>query len=224
MPLHRTALALLDRTGPMAVTSANRTGQPAALTCDEAEEQLGEAISIYLDGGPVTGGVASTIVDATGAWPRLLRVGAISLDRLREVVADLDPLEDPSRLQPEVPPRTRRRPRTRRPRRGRRVREYLFVLVMAAAVTYVATPLVRWFAFKVGALAPVRDRDVHAEPMPRLGGVGMFLGFASAVLLACAPAVPVPGLRLGRAAGRAARGRRWSARSASSTTCAGWTR
>ena len=64
------------------------------------------------------------------------------------------------------------------------MREYLFVLVMAAAVTYVATPLVRWFAFKVGALAPVRDRDVHAEPMPRLGGVGMFLGFAAAVLLA----------------------------------------
>ncbi len=97
MPLHRTALAVLDRTGPMAVTSANRTGQPAALTCDEAEEQLGEAISLYLDGGPVTGGVASSIVDATGAWPRLLRVGAISLDRLREVAADLDPLEDPDR-------------------------------------------------------------------------------------------------------------------------------
>jgi UDP-GlcNAc:undecaprenyl-phosphate GlcNAc-1-phosphate transferase len=64
------------------------------------------------------------------------------------------------------------------------VREYLFVLVMAAAVTFVATPLVRWFAIKVGALAPVRDRDVHAEPMPRLGGVGMFFGFAAAVLLA----------------------------------------
>jgi L-threonylcarbamoyladenylate synthase len=93
MPLHRTALAVLDRTGPMAVTSANRTGQPAALTCDEAEEQLGDAISIYLDGGPVTGGVASTIVDATGAWPRLLREGAIPLERLREVAADLDPVE-----------------------------------------------------------------------------------------------------------------------------------
>ena len=64
------------------------------------------------------------------------------------------------------------------------MREYLFVLVMAAAVTYVATPLVRWFAFKVGALDPVRDRDMHAEPMPRLGGVGMFCGFAAAVLLA----------------------------------------
>ena len=79
------------------------TGQPAALTCDEAEEQLGEAISLYLDGGPVTGGVASSIVDATGAWPRLLRVGAISLDRLREVAADLDPLEDPIEAAPEGP-------------------------------------------------------------------------------------------------------------------------
>jgi tRNA threonylcarbamoyl adenosine modification protein (Sua5/YciO/YrdC/YwlC family) len=90
MPLHRTALALLDRTGPMAVTSANRTGQPAACSCDEAEEQLGDAVSVYLDGGTVTGGVASTIVDVTGAWPRLLRAGAIPLDRLRTVVADID--------------------------------------------------------------------------------------------------------------------------------------
>ena len=48
------------------------------------------------------------------------------------------------------------------------MREYLFVLVMAAAVTYVATPLVRWFAFRVGALNPVRERDMHAEPMPRI--------------------------------------------------------
>jgi L-threonylcarbamoyladenylate synthase len=93
MPLHRTALALLDRTGPMAVTSANRTGQPAAQTCDEAEEQLGDAVEIYLDGGPVTGGLASTIVDVTGAWPRLLRVGAVSIERLREVVPDIDGID-----------------------------------------------------------------------------------------------------------------------------------
>jgi L-threonylcarbamoyladenylate synthase len=93
MPLHRTALALLDRTGPMAVTSANRTGQPPAQTCDEAEEQLGEAVEIYLDGGPVTGGLASTIVDVTGAWPRLLRAGAVSIERLREVVPDIDGID-----------------------------------------------------------------------------------------------------------------------------------
>jgi L-threonylcarbamoyladenylate synthase len=93
MPLHRTALALLDRTGPMAVTSANRTGQPPAQTCDEAEEQLGDAVEIYLDGGPVTGGLASTIVDVTGAWPRLLRAGAVSIERLREVVPDIDGID-----------------------------------------------------------------------------------------------------------------------------------
>lgn len=90
MPLHRTALALLDSTGPLAVTSANKTGQPAATTCDEAEEQLGDAVSVYLDGGPCPGAVASTIVDVTGERPRLLRSGAIEADRLRTVVPDLD--------------------------------------------------------------------------------------------------------------------------------------
>jgi UDP-GlcNAc:undecaprenyl-phosphate GlcNAc-1-phosphate transferase len=64
------------------------------------------------------------------------------------------------------------------------MREYLFVLVVAAAVTYVVTPLVRRFALAVGAMTLIRDRDVHAVPMPRLGGVGMFAGFAAAVLLA----------------------------------------
>jgi L-threonylcarbamoyladenylate synthase len=94
MPLHRTALALLDRTGPMAVTSANLTGQPAATTCDEAEEQLGESVSVYLDGGPCTGGLASTIVDVTGSLPRLLRAGAVPLERLLGVVPDLVLPED----------------------------------------------------------------------------------------------------------------------------------
>ena len=89
MPLHRTTLALLDRTGPMAVTSANRTGQPAAMTCDEAMEQLGESVSVYLDAGPSTGGLASSIVDVTGDRPRLLRAGAVPVERLLTVVADL---------------------------------------------------------------------------------------------------------------------------------------
>jgi tRNA A37 threonylcarbamoyladenosine synthetase subunit TsaC/SUA5/YrdC len=89
MPLHRTALALLDRTGPLAVTSANRTGEPAATTCEEAESQLGDAVSVYLDGGPCAGTAASTIVDVTGAQPRLLRLGALPVERLRTVVPDL---------------------------------------------------------------------------------------------------------------------------------------
>ena len=96
MPLHRTALALLESTGPLAVTSANRTGQPAATTCDEAEEQLGDAVSVYLDAGPCSGSLASTIVDVTGERPRLLRAGAIAADQLRSVVPDLDAAEGPA--------------------------------------------------------------------------------------------------------------------------------
>jgi L-threonylcarbamoyladenylate synthase len=87
MPLHAVALDLLKKTGPMAVSSANITGNPAASTADQAVEQLGDLVSVYLDGGPCPGGVASTIIDLTGSVPRLLRSGAIPMDRLREVAA-----------------------------------------------------------------------------------------------------------------------------------------
>ncbi len=87
MPLHPVALELLKETGPLAVSSANRTGQPSATTADEAEQQLGDAVSVYLDGGPCTDDVPSTIVDLTGSVPRLLRAGAISVGQLREVAA-----------------------------------------------------------------------------------------------------------------------------------------
>jgi L-threonylcarbamoyladenylate synthase len=85
MPLHPVALDLLKETGPLAVSSANRTGSPAATTAAEAQEQLGDAVSVYLDGGPCTTDVPSTIVDLTGHVPRLLRAGAVSVGRLREV-------------------------------------------------------------------------------------------------------------------------------------------
>ncbi len=85
MPLHAVALELLKETGPLAVSSANRTGLPAATTAAEAQEQLGDAVSVYLDGGPCANDVASTIVDITGNIPRLLRAGAVSVGRLREV-------------------------------------------------------------------------------------------------------------------------------------------
>jgi L-threonylcarbamoyladenylate synthase len=85
MPLHPVALELLERTGPMAVSSANRSGQPAALTVEQARQQLGESVQVYLDGGPVTVGVASTIVDVTTETPRVLREGAVSLADLRGV-------------------------------------------------------------------------------------------------------------------------------------------
>ena len=64
------------------------------------------------------------------------------------------------------------------------MREYLFVLVFAAAVTYLLTPVVRSLAVWAGALTPVRDRDVHAVPTPRLGGTAMFAGFAAALAVA----------------------------------------
>jgi tRNA threonylcarbamoyl adenosine modification protein (Sua5/YciO/YrdC/YwlC family) len=95
MPLHAVALDLLKRTGPMAVSSANRTGSPPATTADEAVEQLGDSVAVYLDGGPCPGGVPSTIVDLTGSVPRLLRDGAVSLDRLREVAALVSGAETP---------------------------------------------------------------------------------------------------------------------------------
>ena len=89
MPDHRVALSLLERTGPLAVSSANRTGMAAATTAEEAEEMLGESVTVYLDDGPVSGGVPSTIVDVTAPVPRLLRPGALSLEELHEVAPDL---------------------------------------------------------------------------------------------------------------------------------------
>jgi tRNA threonylcarbamoyl adenosine modification protein (Sua5/YciO/YrdC/YwlC family) len=86
MPLHELTLELLKQTGPLAVSSANRSGAPPATTAADAEAQLGEAVAVYLDDGPCSGDVPSTIVDLTGAVPKLLRRGVISIARLREVV------------------------------------------------------------------------------------------------------------------------------------------
>jgi L-threonylcarbamoyladenylate synthase len=85
MPDHPAALALLRRTGPLAVSSANRTGSPAAVTAADAYDQLGDSVSLYLDAGDAPGQVASTIVDATGERLRVVRAGAITLEQLREV-------------------------------------------------------------------------------------------------------------------------------------------
>ena len=90
MPLHPVALELLRRTGPMAVSSANSTGAPAPTTAADAEEQLGESVAVYLDGGPCADNAPSTIVDLTGGMPRILRAGAISIDRLRKVATVID--------------------------------------------------------------------------------------------------------------------------------------
>jgi L-threonylcarbamoyladenylate synthase len=90
MPLHPVALELLAETGPMAVSSANVTGQPPAVTAQQAYAQLGESVSVYLDGGEVPLGRPSTIVDLTGEVPTVLRAGAIDLAALREVVPSIE--------------------------------------------------------------------------------------------------------------------------------------
>jgi L-threonylcarbamoyladenylate synthase len=107
MPLDPVSLDLLRRTGPMAVSSANRHGLPAATTADEAETQLGDTISVYLDAGPCADNVPSTILDLTGTVPRLLRAGALSVDALRKVVPVID-LPDAGNGDPELSPADRR--------------------------------------------------------------------------------------------------------------------
>jgi tRNA threonylcarbamoyl adenosine modification protein (Sua5/YciO/YrdC/YwlC family) len=89
MPLHELAIELLKETGPMAVSSANLSGGPPARTAAAAEEQLGDKISVYLDGGESGDAQPSSIVDLTGPVPRLLRAGAISEDKLRNVLGVL---------------------------------------------------------------------------------------------------------------------------------------
>jgi L-threonylcarbamoyladenylate synthase len=86
MPLHPVALELLKAVGPMAVSSANRTGFAPAATAGEAHRQLGDSVDVYLDAGPVAAPVASTIVDLSGPFPVVRREGAVSVDALREIL------------------------------------------------------------------------------------------------------------------------------------------
>lgn len=89
MPDHDVALAVLERTGPLAVSSANKTGQPAATDADQVLEMLGEDVALVVDAGTSPGGQASTIVDVTGPQGRVLRRGALSLDDLNEALEPL---------------------------------------------------------------------------------------------------------------------------------------
>lgn len=82
MPDHEIAREILERTGPLAVSSANTTGSPAATDADAAERMLGEEVAVIVDAGASPGGEASSIVDVTGAQGRLLRRGALALDDL----------------------------------------------------------------------------------------------------------------------------------------------
>ncbi|KGM18743.1 L-threonylcarbamoyladenylate synthase [Corynebacterium auriscanis] len=86
MPEHPVAIELLNQTGPMAVSSANISGQPPATNVQMAEDQLGADVAVYIDGGNATLGVASTIVDLSSGRPRILREGAIPAERIGEVL------------------------------------------------------------------------------------------------------------------------------------------
>jgi len=86
IPDHPVALRLLNAAGPLAVTSANLSGQSNALSAGEVLDQLGRKIPIILDGGICPGGRPSTVVDCTGAEPYILRQGPISLEQLKSVL------------------------------------------------------------------------------------------------------------------------------------------
>ena len=166
MPDHEVALALLERTGPLAVSSANLTGRPPARDADEAEEMLGgRRRGRSSTAARPRGGEASTIVDCTGS-------------------AGPDPA--PGRA---LARRAQRRPRAARasPSRTRAshlMREYLLVFLVAGTVTYLLTVIAREIALRTGAVAAVRDRDVHAVPIPYLGGSRCSAASSAAYLVA----------------------------------------
>ncbi len=82
MPNQDALLRLLRDFGPMAVTSANLTGQPPATSVEAAIGYFGGRVAAYLDGGPTPGSTASSIVDFAHGAPRALRLGTICLDDL----------------------------------------------------------------------------------------------------------------------------------------------
>ena len=92
MPNDPRALALLKQTGPLAVSSANTTGEAPAQNVDDAMRMLGESAAVYLDGGPTGSGVSSTILDVTGSTPRVLRNGGIDLAILHEFNNTIEPM------------------------------------------------------------------------------------------------------------------------------------
>ncbi len=89
MPDHPLALEILERTGPLAVSSANLSGRPAATDAAAAHRMLGDEVSVVVDAGESPGATASTIVDVTGSQGRVLRQGALSLEALNAVLEPL---------------------------------------------------------------------------------------------------------------------------------------
>ncbi len=188
MPDHELTREILDRTGPLAVSSANLTGSPAATDADQAEEMLRRRgrrdrrrRRRRRAGGPPPSSTppatrAGCCAAARCRWRQLNDV----LEPLGATLTDDEVGEDVG------------------------VREYLVVFLVAAAVTYLLTVVAREIAIRTGAVARVRDRDVHAEPIPYLGGIAMLGGLVAAYLVAreLPPARHQPAVRLrGRAGG-----------------------
>jgi len=86
IPDHPVAQELIHAAGPLAVTSANRSGDTEACTAEEIETNMGAQVDLIIDGGRTPGGQPSTVVDCTQDPPRILRVGPISEEEIRSVL------------------------------------------------------------------------------------------------------------------------------------------
>ena len=161
MPDDKTALALLKVTGPLAVSSANITGEPAAETVDEAERMLATA-------SPSTSTVARPAPASRRPSSTPRRPSLASCVRGRSTWRRCTSSTTRSNL-----------PTARRP-----VREYLVVFGISLGVTYLLASIARMLAQHFGAVAKVRDRDVHAVPTPYFGGPAMLGGLLAAYLTA----------------------------------------
>jgi L-threonylcarbamoyladenylate synthase len=92
IPDHPVPLALVAAAGPLATSSANRSGEPETLDADEVAIAFADSDepAATIDGGPVPGGVPSSVVDMTGERPRLAREGALSRSELEAVIGPID--------------------------------------------------------------------------------------------------------------------------------------
>lgn len=108
VPGHDDARALLRRTGPLAVSSANVSGEAPATSCDQARTQLGEDVGVYLDGGSTPGLTPSTIIDFTRfRGGQVVREGVLSYEELKTVAKRLRPIDiapAPAVAAPAEPP------------------------------------------------------------------------------------------------------------------------
>jgi L-threonylcarbamoyladenylate synthase len=94
VPLHPLALAVLAAGGPLATTSANRSGDPPAVTCDELHAVFGDEVAVYLCQEEPLVGSASTVVDLTQGDARILRAGGVDADHIAQLLGGRAPLLD----------------------------------------------------------------------------------------------------------------------------------